>query len=364
MRMAKQSKPEDTDGSKVAGKFALRLPESPFARTFVEAVFAGLIILLLIGGWLTLRSDRTAEMIQAKIPTKAAQIEMSGYSPVVASTEDGDAATKENAHTPEPLPPAPIEGLTENYEQGVLPIARMEDELTPFQAYRRPFKALPGKSLVSIVVVDYGLSEKISQSLLDNLPEDISFVLMPYAKDADVWGKKAREAGHEFWLGLPMQTQNTNIDTGPLTIHVNASMEENNKRLFKLMSSAVGYAGLVSQQNHVFVKTDTDVSPVMKQIFGRGLAFAESNPAIPAYGLSMAMEYAYPYVQNTYWLDESLRPNDIDRMLRTIERQAQLKGRVVAFVHPYPVAIRKLQDWIKTNSENNIQLAPLSAMAQ
>lgn len=365
--MGKSGQTDDRGGSKPRFDLSTFFPSSPFVRSFAEAMLAGLVILALIVGWMTLRFDRTAEMIQTFIPTKAAQIESSTASENLSRKDD--AKDSQDGHASlapaEPLPPAPIEGLTEAYGSGVLPVASTEKDLTPFEAYRKPFTPKSGKSLVSIVVVDYGLSETTSHSMLANLPAEISFVLTPYAHDAASWGAKAREAGHEFWLSMPMETQNpTAQDAGPLAIMVNASLEENNSRLFTLMSSTSGYAGLVSQKDHRFVKTDMDVSPVMKQVFGRGLAFAESNPAIPAYGLSLAMEFAYPYVQNTFWIDASLRSADIDRVIRQIERQAQSKGRVVAFVHPYPVAIRKIQDWLDKAEDNNIQIAPLSAMVQ
>lgn len=349
------------------------LPASPFKRGFTEGVAALTLVMILLFIWMGLRAERTAENMQSAIPVKTAVLETvqetTSSTPTTENVPNkslpGVSADEPKARDQHALPAAPIEGLTEPYGQSVLPISRAKDDLTPFEAYKKPFVPVGDKPLVSIVVVDYGLSASTSQRLLDVLPDATTLVLSPYAGEAAQWGVQARANGHEFWLSLPMQAAAVEpIDTGPLALQINASLKENNDRLFAVLSSAVGYAGLVSQENHAFISQDMDVSPVMKQIFGRGLAFAESNPVIPAYGLSMAMEFAYPYVQNTFWLDESLRPADIDRALRMLEQQARTKGKAVAFIHPYPVSIQKVQAWMQQADSKNIQLAPLSAMVQ
>lgn len=328
---------------------------------------AGGILLLLLIGWMALRSEGTAQKMQDFIPVKETAIENLKQAGEAATQEakKPEEAKIETAKLKGALPAVPMAGLTQDYEGKLLPISRMEDDMTPFQAYKKPFALEQGKALVSIVLVDFGLSESLSSSALQNLNDNISFVLSPYSSDPAKWGQQARDHGHEFWLSLPMETKNfTSNDTGPVTLMSQAGQKENEKRLFTVMSQAVGYAGLVSQQDHAFTSANIDPSPIMKQIFGRGLAFAESNPDVPAYGLSMAMEFGYPYVQNNFWLDADLRPESISRALQALEKQAHMKGKAIAFMHPYPVAVNKVQAWLETAADKGIQIAPLSATVQ
>lgn len=220
--------------------------------------------------------------------------------------------------------------------------------------------------MVSIVVVDFGLSDLLSQSLLDNMPPEITLALTPYATEPSKWAASARAFGHEFWMMLPMQTTEYGVleDSGPSTLLLNASEEESRSRLFSLLGLVSGYAGIISQKDHIFLSDSAVTQPVMKQIFGRGLAFAESNPDIPALGLPLAMQDGYPYVQNNFWLDNDLRPEAIDRALGEFELQATRKGKAIAFVRPYPAVINKVQDWATGAAERGIQIAPLSAMVQ
>jgi polysaccharide deacetylase 2 family uncharacterized protein YibQ len=322
----------------------------------------GGIVFLLLFGWMALRSGDTAQRLQDIIPVKTAPIEVAEV-----KTEDPHAPQeglqdKKNINA---LPPAPIEGLSENLDGKFLPKSRIEDDLSPFNAYKKPFALVAGKTQISVVIVDFGLSSTLAQSILDNMPPEISLVLTPYAAEPSKWASAARAYGHEFWLQLPMQTAAFGKnDTGPSTILSTASVEENRKRLFDVLGVAVGYAGLVSEKNHILTQGSMDTKQITDQIFGRGLAFAESTPDIPAFGLSTAMEFGYPYVQNNFWLDEDLRPESIDAALQRLEIQASRKGRAIAFLHPYPVAVNKVQEWIKHADQKNIQIVPLSALVQ
>lgn len=333
---------------------------SPFAKSLREGLFAGGIIFALLVGWMALRADDTAQSLQPLVPANSTLIEVPKVTQQDPNAPDEKLANAKNINA---LPAAPIEGLSESRDGKILPLSRIQDDMTPFQAYKKPFTAIAGRSLVSIVVVDFGMSEKLSTSMLDNLPAEISFVISPYTADAPKWASASRAYGHEFWLSLPMQTASAD-DTGPNALLSNAPIEQNETRLLNVLGAAVGYAGLVTEKDHVLKSDDAGAAPLFKQIFGRGLALAESTAEIPAYGLSVAMESGFPYAQNNFWIDADLRPDQIDRALQDFELQATRKGKAIAFLHPYPVVIKKVQEWTADAESRGLQIAPLSAMVQ
>lgn len=338
---------------------------SPFAHSFKEGMLAGAVIIVLMGGWMWFRAEDTARALQDIIPAKTASIQIP-EKPISPPDPNSPAQGKlEGAKNIDALPPVPVEGLFENYEGRKLPIVRMQDDMTAFDAYKRSFQPVAGRPMVSFVILDFGLSAPLSKSVLDNMPPDVTLVLSTYANEPSKWAESVRTYGHEFWLDLPMQTKDFGIDdSGPNTLLLGVPAQENEKRLFNVMSSSVGYVGLISQKDHIFTAGDIDPAPVLKQVFGRGVAFAESNPGMTAYGLSMAMEFGYPYVQNNFWLDADLRPEAIDQTLKEMELQATQKGKAIAFLHPYPVVLDKVQEWVKDAEQKGIQVAPLSAMVQ
>jgi len=310
-----------------------------------------------------MRAGDTAQKLQPLIPAKLIPLE----DPVKNAETDALDAKTPSANFSNPkmaaaLAPAPMEGLTETLNGKTLPIARIQDDMTPFMAYRKPFSPIAGRALVSIVVVDFGLSGKVAQSILDNMPDNVTLAMTPYAPDITKWATSARAYGHEFWLTLPMKT--TIGDSGPYTLAPAQSVDENQKRVTAVLGAVIGYTGLITEKDHLFTPEHAANGPILNQIFGRGLAIAESNPDIPAFGLSAALESGYPYMQNNYWLDADLRPAAIDMALQELEAQATRKGKAIAFIHPYPLVINKVQEWAATLDEKAIQLAPLSAMAQ
>ncbi len=266
--------------------------DTPFAAALKQGLLYGSIFLGLLFIWMGLRGDETAYKLQSLIPGQNVEIAMPG--PKAKQEAQATTLTPEEelakARALVALPPAPIEKLAENVGGKLLPVSRIEDDMTPFLAYKYPFQPKPNVPMISFVIVDYGLSGKIAQTMLDNLPPEITFALTPYAEDAVKWGAAARAYGHEFWLSLPMQSRDLGQnDTGPEALMINAIPAENQARLLSVMGSVAGYAGLVTQKNHVFTKGDAQ-DPVLTQIFGRGLGMVESNPDMPAYGLSAAME--------------------------------------------------------------------------
>lgn len=330
----------------------------PFKRTFIEGILAGTIIVLMLFGWMVMRADRTAEKIQEQIPVEAVEITKAATPEEVAKAQ-ADALPK----SADALPTAPIDGLFERKNDLTLPIARLEDDMTPFQAYKRPFTAVAGRPLLSIVIADYGLSSTLSDESLKTLPPNVSFALTPYAEDALGWANKARADGHEIWLTLPMQTATASDESGPGALSLKASLQQNQDNLLTTLGAAIGYAGLVSQRGHAFTGDDIDMAPVLKQIFGRGLGFAESNPDYH-FGEKFGADSGAPYVKGNVWIGDDLRGASIDRSLQEAEVIASKQGSVVVFVRPYPVVLKKVALWAQEAQERGLQLAPLSALAK
>lgn len=336
---------------------------SPFQRNFIEGLIAGFIVLLLLLFWMGLRADRTAEKIQSSIPFEAVEI----LRPVAKETHpigvDMNAAETALA-AQNALPKAPLEGLSENKGGHLLPIIRARDNLTPFNAYKRPFSPVAGRPMVAVVVVDYGLSALLSERALHDMPLTLTYALTPYADDAAGWGDKARLLGHEFWLTLPMQAKSPAEDNGPNAITISSSLQDNQDRIFASLGAAVGYAGLISQKNHAYGADDVDVSSILKNIYGRGLAFVESNADGAAFGELQAVKESAPYGRGSVWLGDDLRPDGMDRALQTVEKIAMKDGRAILFVQPYPVVLDTLKTWLAGTDERGLQIAPLSAVLE
>ncbi|MFA5592041.1 MAG: divergent polysaccharide deacetylase family protein [Micavibrio sp.] len=350
--------------------------DAALPRAFRGGLATGACFFALLFIWMWLRGPYTAEKIQTLLPFTSvaltepqARIEDEQSArplsapPEGKSESDPDDTLLSGRKIKDPLPAAPLEGLYESASGKTLPIVRISDDLTPFSAYKKPHTALEGRPQISIVLTDFGLSEQRSRMVLNSLPAEVTLVLSPYAAQAAQWAASARAFGHEYWVQLAMQVdKDALVDSGPAMLGANVPIDENLSRLLTILGKSAGYAGVVTAKNHSLMDADLAAAPALRQIFGRGLALAESNPERPAWGLSYAMEQAYPYVQNNFWLDENLQDESLGRAFRALERQAALKGKAVAFLHPYPALIEKLVEWAGQAEEKGFQLAPLSAV--
>lgn len=325
---------------------------SGFSRPFVMGMAGSTLLVLLVFLWLYVRADDTAQSLQKIVPVKTAMIEVPEIEQAGKDSPDVKLDAQKNISA---LAPAPIEGMFEENNGKYLPVIRVQDGVTPLDAYKKTFIPIEGASYISLVVVDYGLSEETSQAMLEILSPDITFALSPYAENPSKWASSSRAFGHEFWLSLPMETKDYGqSDTGPMTILKNAIEQENLSRLTRVLETSVGYCGLITQKGHSFVTAEHSLSPVIKEIQKRGLGLVESSPDMTEDGV----------IKNNIWLDEDLRPTAIEGAFRSIEQKAHRDGNVVVLTHPYPALLKQIKEWSDGLKDKNLQLAPLSYSAE
>lgn len=389
--------------------------------SFLHGLGLGVFVFVLLFVWMWLRAEDTIARLQDKLPAKTAMIERqaapAATDPLVksvleapvkqftpetpapqdapatvpetpaaaASGEEGQkaeppapAVTPEEAAAPEEksapaetaapavsaaLPKAPVEGLYETRPEGQIPIADHARAQIPFEAYKRPVSLIPGRPVVALLFVGTGLSQSLSDRLIAETPPDVTLAVTPYAQTPGVWMDKSRAAGHESWLVLPLQTEDyPKTDPGPYAILNNMTVESSQGRLFSVMGAATGYAGLVSLDNHSFTAADVDASPVMRQIFGRGLAFADGRTDRPFFAQTLAQEQNYPFTQAHMWIGDDLTEAGALNALDAVGRHALSNGEVAAFIKPSPANVMAVKKWTANMEGKGLQLVPLSAL--
>ncbi len=258
---------------------------------------------------------------------------------------------------------APVPGLFVESNLGKIPAIR-DDGLTSFQVYRKPFNAsvvAASRAVVSLVVVDIGLSAPATESAIASMPEEVTFLLSPYAADLDLWGEKTRSSGHEIWLGLPLEPRDPlTYDTGPLTLLSDTALEINLQRLNRILGMANGYAGVIATKNTIFYKSELESKEIIKSVFTKGLGYADATTRLQTVPQSVALASENPYVHADIWLDENLDPQAINARLQALREIALDHGYAVGFLHPVPASLKATAEWIKSLGEENISLAPLS----
>lgn len=365
----------------------------PFsARVFGLGLGVAGVVYLILGGYLAMNGHETAMKRQKSTASQTVAIQREAsemkapphemFGPPVPAPHE-TVPVEESSHTeaPEPshdehpapesedvsgtaLTNAPVDGLYEDTADGRLPKIRDTDRLTPFDAYRRPFKTASAVSAISIVVMDIGISDNGTQAALNDLPPDISLAINPYAQNPDFWSNEARVKGHEIWVELPVESDLYPMDDpGPQTLLIGAIEKQNLNKLNWTLSRTVGYAGIVTGYQPALMKSDTDARPVLRALYSRGLGFVDGESQPTDFSATLAAEMNGPYAHNNIWIDTPATAEHIALSLRQLEVLAQGNGSSIGFIHPSPISLTMIQDWIKTLPEKNIVLAPLSVQA-
>lgn len=255
-----------------------------------------------------------------------------------------------------------IAGLTETTAYGMLPQIRKEDGLSSFKAYQAAFTPRPEtKAIISLAMVDFGLSPTASLSALNHLPKGISYVASPHTPDLQSWVRRARESGDEVWLTLPLQTAvYPRDDSGPLTILAGDAEKTNEARLFSVLGKATGYVGVVLTGSPDFSSDKAGLNSIFAILGGRGLGMVQADVQDQV-ASSYAAQNSLPFAQGAHWLDINPQKENVEEAFRQIETDAMDHRVSVAFFRPYPSLLPVLTAWQKSLEAKGIEIAPLSA---
>ena len=260
------------------------------------------------------------------------------------------------------LPAAPLEGLSEWSAQGRLPIVAA-DGRTSFSAYKRPFSNPAGRPTISIVVGGLGLNRLVTEAAIDELPPEVTLSFVPYSRDLQGWVDKARAAGHEVLVEMPMEPYDyPNNDTGPYTLLTTANATENLRRTEWLLSRATGYFGVTNYQGAKFATDTRAISPVFEEISNRGLAFIHDGSAPRSVFQNVAEANELPFTEASRVLDSDPSASAIDEQLLQLEAIALQRGYSLGTGFAFPITIDQLRDWAGTLESKGYLLAPASSL--
>ena len=256
-------------------------------------------------------------------------------------------------------PPATLDpALSEPGPYGPLPRVGAGGR-TPLQAYaRRAPRAAGERHRLALLVVDLGLRAEATEAALA-LPGAVSLAFSPYARNLPRWMARARRAGHEVLLGLPLEpAEYPDDDPGPHTLLAGADAETNLDRLAWLLARGAGYAA-VAGGGERFAADAQAPGPVLAELSRRGLALVEFGDDRLAAAAAAA---ELPYASAPSPVDAAAAAVEIDFILAGLESRALTAGSAVGVVEAHPVILDRLRPWLGTLAGKGILLTPLTAL--
>lgn len=359
---------------------AFSLKHFIFGLTFVVA------LCLLLAGYAVLMKNRTLEELRSRLAAYTVAVEHASNDsspPETVPKKDPQPAppsTPPDSPQEKPLsaasagkpvfsilpaskslPAAPADGMTEESVYGVLPVMEKTGK-TPFTAYRKPALINRDRPILAVAITDYGLSDALSEKVLNEIPAEASLILNPYAAQADLWQKKAREHGHEVWLQLFTVTKSFPFrDPGAKGLLTDASLKYNQERLYWMLGRTTGYAGLAAYTDSAMSAGAPMFKTLSAEIFRRGLGYIEINPGRDSFLIPLAIDEKAPNAQVSFTLDASgaAAPDT-----NTIEKHLRDHGGALVTIRATPGNIAFLKTWLTRIQERGINIVPASALAE
>ena len=260
----------------------------------------------------------------------------------------------------------PVAELVEESQYGPLPKVAT-DGRRPIDVYARPSKyaarAAPGeKPRVAVLINGLGLSDEATAEAIKNLPAPVSVAYGAYGRNIQDWVEKARGAGHEVLLQIPLEPLDypTN-DPGPHTLLTTLPPEENLKRLQWLMSRFTGYVGITNLMGTKFETAQASFAPVLEELKARGLLFVDDGSVKDSSGGQISGAIGLDYASADVQIDATPSPDDINKALARLEALAKEKGAAIGVASARPATIKQLAQWAGELKGKNIVLIPVSA---
>ena len=286
--------------------------------------------------------------------------------PVVENAPEEDITFPDFAAPVNSLPASPLPGLVANGPNGPLPVISSTGIRSSI-AYARPSGLTASTATlpkVAIVVGGLGISETATRNAIDNLPPEVTLSFAPYGRNLQQWIDKAREAGHEVLLELPMEPYDYPAnDPGPYTLLTSLSAGDNMERLAWLMSRFTGYFGVTAYQGAKFTSDRTAMEPMLEALESRGVMYVDPGSNPRSVGPELAGGLGLAWTKGNFVVDPALTPRSIDAALANLEDQARRNGTIVGFGSGFPITVERIQKWTESLGDKGIFLVPVSATA-
>ncbi len=262
------------------------------------------------------------------------------------------------------LKPAPDSRLVEKSRYGLLPRIGA-DGARPADVYARPViaspKLKPGAPRIAIFVGGMGLSRATTQEAIDKLPGAITLAFAPYGGDLDAQVARARTAGHEILLQVPMDTFAGDADPGPHTLHSDRAPDAIVDDLHWLMTRFPGYVGLTNFLGGRFTAGEAALAPVMRETKDRGLVYIDDATSPRSVADTVAARADLPFARADIVLDSDNTPQAIDAALARLEAGARKNGTAIGWATAMPASIERIARFARTLEDNGIALVPVSS---
>jgi len=233
-----------------------------------------------------------------------------------------------------------------------------------WQRFAVPVVAPSARPMIAVVLDDLGLNRAGTNRAIA-LPAPLTLAFMTYAEGLPRMAARARRAGHELMLHVPMAPRDPATDPGPNVLRVELTPAELARRLNWGLDRFEGFVGVNNHMGSRFTASRQGMAPVMAALRARGLLFLDSVTSGASVGAAMARRAGVPYAARDVFLDnESSDRAAIARQFARLEAVARRRGSAVGIGHPHRATLDVLASWLPEARARGFAIVPISAIVR
>jgi hypothetical protein len=214
------------------------------------------------------------------------------------------------------------------------------------------------------VLDDLGLN-RAGTSRAIALPAPLTLAFMTYAERLPRMTARARRAGHELLLHIPMAPRDPVYNPGPNVLSAELAPAELARRLNWGLDRFEGFVGVNNHMGSRFTASAEAMTGVMAALRARGLLFLDSMTSGASVGGEVARRAGVPYATRDVFLDnESSDRAAIARQFARLEAVARRNGSAVGIGHPHRATLDVLARWLPEARARGFAIVPVSAIVR
>jgi polysaccharide deacetylase 2 family uncharacterized protein YibQ len=236
---------------------------------------------------------------------------------------------------------------------------RTEEASTEVVATSLPASTEPGPR-IAVIVDDLGYGGMATDLLL-YLDEPLTVSVLPKLPGSEREARRAREAGFEVILHLPMEPEENDVPQ-PGELFAGMPHETIVRLVEENLATVPGAVGVNNHQGSKLTTLEGEMTAVMSAISEKALYFVDSLTTPDSVALDVARRLGVQCIGNDLFLDNEEDPERIRYRFDQLMRVARRRGFAVGICHAKMSTLEVLQHALPAVREEGCRLVRVSEL--
>lgn len=216
---------------------------------------------------------------------------------------------------------------------------------------------------VAIIIDDIGYHPGLEKKYLE-LDAVFTFSVLPFSPFKKSIIEAAHKKGAEIMLHLPMEPiEYPSISPGPGALLTSMNPDQLINQLNEDIDDIPFIKGVNNHMGSKMTGSDIQMNQIFSVLKAKGLYFIDSKTVSNTYGKESARLFKVSFAERDVFIDHMQDPDFIRKQIYELIRIANLHGKAVAIMHPYPVTYQVVSEMLPYMKEK-INLVPASAIVK